>query len=302
LNPNLSPAQRADLLIAQMTLEQKVQQISNDTRPARNTANRPTGCEFTQIGRHIQGIRELAIPTVRMVNGGTGVRGGDCLPEPVATALPSTPAAAATFNPELSRALGDVLGDEARRDGHQVMLAPSMNLHRHPYGGRNYEYQSEDPYLSGVMAVEQIKGIQANGIHANPKHFAGNEQETQRRQMATRIPPRALHELYLLPFEMSVKDADPASIMCAFPEVNGVSACSSEDLLKTTLGERWGFEGSSSATGALYTTSDRRLKPEWTGSFPTSHRYITRWIRSPGSVAIRAAKGSGQRLPPEPSR
>jgi beta-glucosidase len=146
--------------------------------------------------------------------------------------------------------LGDVLGDETRRDGHQVMLAPGMNLHRHPFGGRNYEYLSEDPYLSGVMAVEQIRGIEAHGIHANAKHFAGNEQETQRRQMATVIPPRALHELYLLPFEMAVKDAQPASVMCAFPEINGVSACSSEDLLKTTLRERWGFQG--------YVITDRR--------------------------------------------
>jgi beta-glucosidase len=123
------------------------------------------------------------------------------------------------------------------------MLAPGMNLHRVPFGGRNYEYQSEDPYLSGIMAVEQIKGIQANGIHANAKHFAANEQETQRRQLTTVVPPRALHELYLLPFEMAVKDAHPASIMCAFPEINGVSACSSEDLLKTTLREQWGFRG-----------------------------------------------------------
>ena len=200
MNTNLDPAQRADLLIARMTLEQKVEQLSNDTRPAEDAANRPPGCEFQPIGRHIQGIPELGIPTVHMINGGTGVRGGDCLPEPVATALPSTPASAATFNPDLNRQLGEILGDEARRDGHQVMLAPSMNLHRHPYGGRNYEYQSEDPYLSGVMAVEPIKGIQANGIHANAKHLAGNEQETQRRQMATRILPRALYKLYLLPF------------------------------------------------------------------------------------------------------
>src|SRR5689334_2006871 len=124
MNTSLSPEQRADLLIAQMTLEQKVEQLSNDTRPAKNPANRPPGCEFTNIGRHIQGIPELGIPTVRMINGGTGVRGGDCLPEPVSTALPSTPAGAATFNPDLAFQLGDVLGDETRRDGHQVMLAP----------------------------------------------------------------------------------------------------------------------------------------------------------------------------------
>ena len=160
-------------------------------------------------------------------------------------------------------------------------------LASYPYGGRNYEYQSEDPYLSGVMSVETIKGIQSQGIHANAKHFAGNEQETQRRQMATLIPPRALHELYLLPFEMSVKDAQPASVMCAFPEINGVSACSNEDLLKTTLRDNWGFKG--------YVITDRRAlhdtaprsKPGWTGSFPTSHRCSIRWSRSADNVGIR---------------
>jgi beta-glucosidase len=291
--------QRADALIARMTLEQKVQQISNDTRPARDDENRPPGCEFTPIGRHIQGIPSLGIPTVRMINGGTGIRGGDCANEPTATGIPSTPASAASFNPELNRRLGELLGTEAKSAGHQVLLAPGMNLHRHPWGGRNYEYQSEDPYLSGVMAVEQIKGIQAQGVHANAKHLAANEQETMRRQMATVVPPRALHELYLLPFEMAVRDADPASVMCAFPEINGVSACSSEDLLETTLRERWGFDG--------YVISDRRavhdLAPsikagvDWELSHMTPLHYSLDpqpgQRGNPGSEGIRAALANG---------
>lgn len=290
---------RADEIIAKMTLEQKVQQISNDTRPAEDDANRPPGCEFTPIGRHIQGIPELGIPTFRMINGGTGIRGGDCANEPIATALPSTPASAATFNPELNRQLGEVLGAEARSAGHQVLLGPGMNLHRHPYGGRNYEYQSEDPFLSGVMATEQIKGIQSQGIHANAKHFAANEQETQRRQMATVVPPRALHELYLLPFEMAVRDAQPASVMCAFPEINGVSACSNEELLEATLRERWGFQG--------YVISDRRavhdLAPsikagvDWELSHMTPLHYALDpqpgQRGNPGSEGIRAALANG---------
>ena len=92
---------RADMLISHMTLQQKVEQISNDTRPAENPANRPPGCEFTPVGRHIQGIPQLGIPTIRMINGPTGVRGGDCKNEPTSTALPSSPALAATFNPGL---------------------------------------------------------------------------------------------------------------------------------------------------------------------------------------------------------
>src|SRR6185312_1243307 len=178
-------------------------------------------------------------------------------------------------------------------------LAPGMNLHRHPYGGRNYEYYSEDPYLSGVLAAQAIIGIQAQGVHAVAKHFAGNEQETQRRQMAAVIPPRALHELYLLPFEMAVRDAQPASIMCAFPEINGVSACSNEDLLKATLRERWGFQG--------YVMTDRRalhdLAPsikagvDWELSHITPLHYSLEPQRgqrgNPGSEGIRAALVAG---------
>ena len=243
MNSSLTPEQRADALIAQMTLEQKVQQLSNDVRPAQDPANRPRGCGFAGSGRHIQGIPELGIPTVRMTNGSIGIIGGDCQPNPVGTGVPSTSAVAATFNPDLGRQLGDILGEEARLHGHQVLLGPTVNPVRHPYGGRNYQTYSEDPYLAGVMGAETIKGIQAHGIHAVPKHYAGNEQETSRRVGESAIPPRALHEIYLLPFEMAVKDTQPASIMCSYNRLNGVSACSNAELLGATLRDKWGFGG-----------------------------------------------------------
>src|SRR3954451_3576104 len=132
MDTSLPPEQRADLLIAHMTLEQKVQQISNDVRPAQNPANRPDGCGFASSGRHIQGIPALGIPTVRMTNGGTGIIGGDCKPNPIGTGVPSTTAVGATFNPDLGRQLGDVLGNEARLHGHQVLLGPTVNPVRHP--------------------------------------------------------------------------------------------------------------------------------------------------------------------------
>lgn len=247
---SMSPELEVDALIAKMTLEQKVQQISNDTRPAEVSVNRPPGCDFTEVGRHIQGIPQLGIPTVRMINGGTGVRGGDCKNEPVATALPSTLAAAATFDPDLNYQLGVVLGNETRDTGHQVMLAPATDLLRNPYFGRTYESYGEDPYLSGVMGNQAVMGIQSQGIQAVAKHFTAYQQDTQRYAVGEVIPPRALAELYLLPFEMSVEDAKPAAVMCAFPEINGASACSNADLLATTLRESWGFEG--------WVLSDRR--------------------------------------------
>jgi beta-glucosidase len=250
MDTSLSPEQRADLLIGQMTLEQKVQQLSNDVRPLRDRENRPPGCKFERIARYIHGIPELGIPSVRMTNGGTGLRGGSCLPQPEATAVPSASAIGAAFNRDLARQLGEVLGDEARLWGHQVLLGPLMNLVRHPYGGRNFDFPSEDPYLSGVMSVETIKGIQAQGVHSVPKHIVGNEQETDRNNGNSVIPPRALHELYLLPFEMSARDGQMAGVMCAYNQLNGVSACSDRELLTTTLRERWGWQG--------YVITDRR--------------------------------------------
>jgi beta-glucosidase len=250
MNTSLTPEQRADLLIPQMTLEQKVQQISNDVRPLLDPDNRPPGCKYERIARFILGIPELGIPSVRMTNGGTGLRGGSCLPQPEATAVPSASAIGASFNPDLARQLGEVLGDEARLWGHQVLLGPLMNLVRHPYGGRNFDFPSEDPYLSGVMSVETIKGIQAEGVHSVPKHIVGNEQETDRNNGNSVIPPRALHELYLLPFEMSAKDGEMAGVMCAYNQLNGVSACSNRELLTTTIREQWGWQG--------YVVTDRR--------------------------------------------
>src|SRR6185295_626267 len=242
-------AKRADALLKAMTLDQKIQQIYN--LPVLNT-DLP-GCEFQSVGRHIEGIPELKIPTFRFANGGTGIRGGDCLPEPTATGLPSAVAAAATFDPQVNFEWGQVLSNEIRGWAHQSLWGPAFNMIRTPWGGRNHEYMSEDPYLAGVIATQQVLGIQSSGkTHATVKHFVGNESEYQleRWTAASRIPARAMHEIYLLPFEMTIKDAKAASVMCAFPHLNFEWACQNAPLLKQTLQERWGFDG--------YVVSDRR--------------------------------------------
>lgn len=271
MNTNLSAEERTELLLDEMTMEQKIQQIAisrfneNDTGETvvinkggtskyQNGEFAPEGtlpgCEWQDTGRQIKGIEELGIPTVRMTNGGTGVKGGSCGNDPEATGLPSTPALAATFNKELNYEAGRILGEETRAFAHHVLLGPGMNLIRHPYGGRNYEYFSEDPYLTGVLATEQVKGIQDQGVQAQLKHLAGNEQETERWTMGVQVPSKAMNELYMLPFEMTVKDADPASVMCSFPDVNGTYACDSSELLQDALRDNWGFDG--------YVMSDRR--------------------------------------------
>ncbi|WNS75475.1 glycoside hydrolase family 3 C-terminal domain-containing protein [Bacillus sp. DTU_2020_1000418_1_SI_GHA_SEK_038] len=271
MNTKLSAEERTKLLLDAMTMEQKIQQIAisrfneNDKGETvvikRGGSNKYMsgvfppqgtlpGCEFQDTGRQIRGIEELGIPTVRMTNGGTGVKGGSCGNDPVATGLPSTVAMAATFNRALNYEAGRILGAETRAFAHHVMLGPGMNLVRHPYNGRNYEYFSEDPYLTGTLATEQVKGIQKQGVQAQLKHLAGNEQETERWTMGVQAPSKAMNELYMLPFEMTVKNADPASVMCSFPDVNGTYACDSSELLQDALRRNWGFDG--------WVMSDRR--------------------------------------------
>ena len=271
MNTKLSAEKRTELLLKNMTLEQKIQQIAI-SRFNENDKGEPIvikrggsnkyqsgvfppegtlpGCEWQDTGRQIHGIKELGIPTIRMTNGGTGVKGGSCGNDPVATGLPSTLAMAATFDRKLNYEAGRILGEETRAFAHHVLLGPGMNLLRHPYGGRAYEYFSEDPYLTGTLATEQVKGIQSQGVQAQLKHLAGNEQETERWTMGVQVPSRAMNELYMLPFEMTVKDANPASVMCSFPDVNGTYACDSPELLQEALRKNWGFNG--------YVMSDRR--------------------------------------------
>src|SRR3954451_25039902 len=271
MNTKLSAEERTKLLLDKMTMEQKIQQIAisrfneNDTGETVVKNKKGTdkyqsgefapqgtlpGCEFQDTGRQIRGIEDLGIPTIRMTNGGTGVKGGSCGNDPIATGLPSTPALAATFDRGLNYDAGRILGEETRAFAHHVLLGPGMNLIRHPYGGRNYEYFSEDPYLTGTLATQQVKGIQDQGVQAQLKHLAGNEQETERWTMGVQVPSQAMNELYMLPFEMTVKDANPASVMCSFPDVNGTYACDSSELLQDALRDNWGFDG--------YVMSDRR--------------------------------------------
>ena len=271
MNTQLSAEKRTELLLKNMTMEQKIQQIAI-SRFNENDKGEPIvikrggsnkyqsgvfppegtlpGCEWQDTGRQIHGIEELGIPTIRMTNGGTGVKGGSCGNDPVATGLPSTLAMAATFDRKLNYEAGRILGEETRAFAHHVLLGPGMNLLRHPYGGRAYEYFSEDPYLTGILATEQVKGIQSQGVQAQLKHLAGNEQETERWTMGVQVPSRAMNELYMLPFEMAAKDANPGSVMCSFPDVNGTYACDSSELLQDALRKNWGFDG--------YVMSDRR--------------------------------------------
>jgi beta-glucosidase len=182
-----------------------------------------------------------------MTNGPFG--GGDCAVAPTSTGLTSALSVASSFDPAVSTAWGDILGAETRASAHNVLLTPGINLGRVANAGRNFEYFGEDPYLAGVMAVAQVNAVQAHGVQSVAKHFAANEQETGRNTMDTVVDPETMHELYLLPFEMTIQEANLASVMCSYPHLNGVYACENKELLTDWLRDDLGFKG--------YVMSDR---------------------------------------------
>ena len=168
---------------------------------------------------------------------------GDGTPSPPATSLPMTIGLAAGFDPGLARAYGDIIGSETATLGQHVLEGPGVCLHRTPIAGRNFEYFSEDPYLSGEMGVAVAKAIQAHDVIAMAKHFVVNDQENERFRASVEVDEHVLRELYLLPFEMLVKDAEIAAIMSAYNRVRGVYATEYRHTLTDVLRTEWGFDG-----------------------------------------------------------
>jgi Beta-glucosidase-related glycosidases len=251
MNKTLGAERRAALLVAAMSREDKFAQLVGAPGIV---------AELPQCygARHVPGIPRLGIPTFRITNGPVGVGQSDCVPvntpgvpmssltgvnTPRATQLPSGMAVAASFDRAVATRFGDVIGQEARDLALHVLEGPGLNLARVPQGGRNFEYFGEDPYLTGTMAVAEIRAIQSHGVIAMAKHFIANEQETARMAVNEVIDDRVLHELYLLPFEMAVKDAQVASVMCSYNAVNGPHACEDRHHLSDVLRGQWGFTG-----------------------------------------------------------
>lgn len=235
-----------------MTLEQKIAQLHGamETVDIYALANSVSSAEEMeqlteqiQVERHVDAAEELEIPRMRVTNGPVGVGMGDGYPSPKATALPMTIGLAAGFDPQLARDYGDLIGSETATLGQHVLEGPGACLHRTAISGRNFEYFSEDPFLSGVMGVEVTKGIQDHDVIAMGKHFAVNDQETKRFRASVEIDEHVLRELYLLPFEMLVKDGRIAAIMSAYNRVRGTYATESRYPLHDILRREWGFEG-----------------------------------------------------------
>ncbi|MDR2377878.1 MAG: glycoside hydrolase family 3 C-terminal domain-containing protein [Bifidobacteriaceae bacterium] len=191
-------------------------------------------------------VERLGIGSIEVEDGPHGLRrqlGDDALARGQATCFPADVATASSWNPEVARRVGQAIGRECRAEGVSVILGPAMNIKRTPLSGRNFEYFSEDPYLSGKMAAAYVRGVQGEGVGACLKHFAANNQEFSRMCVDAKIGQRALREIYLRGFEIAVREAAPMTIMAAYNKINGVYCTENKQLLTDILRGEWGFDG-----------------------------------------------------------
>lgn len=219
-------------LIGQMTLEEKASLCS--------------GADFW----HTKPVERLGIPSVMVSDGPHGLRKQAeesdhlGLNESVeAVCFPAACATAASFDTELIERMGETLGEECQAEDLSVLLGPAVNIKRSPLCGRNFEYFSEDPYLTGKMAAAHIRGVQKWNVGTSIKHFAANNQEYNRMSCSSEVSERALREIYLPGFEIAVKEARPKTVMCSYNKINGVYASENPHLLTEILRDDWGFEG-----------------------------------------------------------
>ncbi|WP_395656102.1 glycoside hydrolase family 3 C-terminal domain-containing protein [Nocardioides sp.] len=230
MDPHDSASHRADELVAAMTEDQALGML---------TFSDPPWFAFYGTAGHVDGIPEICVPDLVLSDAGSGVAGLQV----ATTVFPSGVAQASTWDPALQRRLGRAIGEEAHAKGINVLLGPGMNIARTPYNGRNFEYFGEDPLLSARGATAFIRGIQDNPVLASAKHYAFNDQETDRMTVDVRVDERTRREIYLPPFEAAVRQADVGSVMCSYNRVGGAYACENRRLLTGYLRHDWGFDG-----------------------------------------------------------
>ncbi len=227
------------------TMEEFIAQLSDDDlsciiRGEGMGSPLVTAGTASAFGGVSEGLRKLGIPCGCCDDGPSGMR-LDCGTR--AFSLPNGTLLACTFDPELVERLYALAGIEVAANNVECLLGPGMNIHRHPLNGRNFEYFSEDPYLTGTIAAAQVRGLQKSGVTGTIKHFCGNNQETGRHVLDSVISERALREIYLKGFEIAVKEGGAKTVMTTYGSLNGLWTAGSYDLCTTILRKEWGFDG-----------------------------------------------------------
>ena len=236
MDKSLPPDQRADMVLAQMTLDEKISLVhgAGSFQAAGVVSNGGAGV--------IAGIPRLGLPPIQLADSAVGVRAAAERGR-YATLLPSAIGEAATWDPKLAFAYGEVIGRELRDQQYNSTLGGGADLMREPRNGRNFEYQGEDPVLAGKMVAQLIQGVQSQKVIGDTKHYAFNDQETGRNTGNVILDKRTMRETDLLAFEIAVTEGQPGMVMCSYNKVNGDWACENSYLLTDVLKKAWGFKG-----------------------------------------------------------
>jgi len=240
MDAKLTPDRRAELVLAKMSLDDQIALLHGDF-PTLMGAKRPAGVQVS--AGWFPGVPRLGVPPLYESDASLGVANARRGPKDDATALPSGLALAATWDEQAAFAGGAMIGMQARQKGFNVLLAGGTNLIREPRNGRNFEYLSEDPLLSGRIAGASIRGIQSNHIISTTKHYLANDQETGRMVASVEIDPAALRESDLLAFEIAIEEGQPGSVMCSYNRIGGTYACEHPAMLNGVLKGDWGWKG-----------------------------------------------------------
>ena len=242
MNSNLTPDERADMVLKEMTLDEKIDLMHGNGMPGWPGKPNPKAYLGNGGAGFVLGVPRLGIPIIQMSDAAYGVRSSGENGR-YSTALPSDLAAAASWNPKAACEYGALIGRELRAQGYNMTLGGGVNLTREPRNGRTFEYMGEDPILAGTLVGNRIKCEQAQHVIGDTKHYAVNDQESGRNEVNSVIDKRAMRESDLLAFEIGIGIGQPAAVMCSYNAVNGDFACENKYLLTEVLKKDWNFKG-----------------------------------------------------------